>query len=130
MTLQVGAMTNGHLASEVLEALWGTNELLSSFDSINIMKPGQRPGQSGGCTLVVKRGSHSSHEDCFENATVLSEEEKQQTEDFYMFQDQERAYFHKFDNRASASWRPDDALPEIRMGAVVIEQYRRQLQAH
>lgn len=30
---------------------------------------------------------------------MLSEEEKQQTEDFYMFQDQERAYFRKFDNR-------------------------------
>lgn len=30
---------------------------------------------------------------------MLSEQEKQNTEDFYMFQDQERPYFHKFDNR-------------------------------
>ena len=50
-------------------------------------------------TLLVKHGSHSSHEDFFENATVLSKEEKQQTEDFYKFQDQERTYFHKFENR-------------------------------
>lgn len=51
-------------------------------------------------TLLVKDGSHSSHEDFFRNATVLSEEQKQKTEDFYKFQDQERDYFQKFDNKA------------------------------
>lgn len=113
---------------KVFEALWGTNELLSSFDSINILKPGQHESSTDSwlhvdqaplrkgvaCiqglinmvdvgpdtgTLLVKHGSHSSHQDFFENATVLSEQEKQNTEDFYMFQDQERPYFHKFDNR-------------------------------
>ncbi len=51
-------------------------------------------------TLLVKNGSHSSHEDFFQNATVLSQEQKKQTEDFYMFQHQERDYFQKFENRA------------------------------
>ena len=51
-------------------------------------------------TLLVKDGSHSSHEDFFQNATVLSEEQKQKTEDFYKFQDQERDYFQKFENKA------------------------------
>ena len=51
-------------------------------------------------TLLVKDGSHSSHEDFFRNATVLSEEQKQKTEDFYKFQDQERDYFQKFENKA------------------------------
>ena len=48
----------------------------------------------------MKDGSHSSHEDFFQNATVLNEEQKQNTEDFYKFQDQERDYFQKFENRA------------------------------
>ncbi len=51
-------------------------------------------------TLLVKDGSHLSHEDFFQNATVLSEEQKKQTEDFYKFQHQERDYFQKFENRA------------------------------
>lgn len=51
-------------------------------------------------TLLVKDGSHASHEDFFEKATVLTEEQKQQTKDFYMFQDEERDYFHKFENKA------------------------------
>ena len=51
-------------------------------------------------TLLVKDGSHSSHEDFFQNATVLTEEQKQKTEDFYKFQDQEREYFRKFENKA------------------------------
>ena len=51
-------------------------------------------------TLLVKDGSHSSHEDFFQNATVLNEEQKQKTEDFYKFQDQERDYFQKFENKA------------------------------
>ena len=55
-------------------------------------------GESG--TLLVKHRSHSSHEDFFENVTVLSDQEKQQTEDFYMFQDHERSYFQKFVNKA------------------------------
>ncbi|KAL0049348.1 hypothetical protein WJX82_000098 [Trebouxia sp. C0006] len=114
---------------QVFEGLWGTNELLSSFDSINILKPGQHESSTDGwlhvdqaplrkgvaCiqglvnmvdvspetgTLLVKDGSHSSHEDFFQNATVLSEEQKKQTEDFYKFQHQERDYFQKFENRA------------------------------
>ena len=51
-------------------------------------------------TLLVKDGSHASHEDFFQNATMLSEEQKKQTEDFYTFQHQERNYFQKFENRA------------------------------
>ena len=31
---------------------------------------------------------------------MLSNEQKQQTEDFYMFQDQERGYFRKFESKA------------------------------
>lgn len=113
---------------QVFEALWGTNELLSSFDSINILKPGQHECSTDGwlhvdqaplrkgvaCiqglvnmvdvspetgTLLVKDGSHASHEDFFENATMLTKEQKQQTKDFYMFQDEERDYFHKFENK-------------------------------
>lgn len=114
---------------QVFEALWGTNELLSSFDSINILKPGQHESSTDGwlhvdqaplrkgvtCiqgllnmvdvgpetgTLLVKDGSHSFHEDFFQNATVLSQEQKQQTKDFYKFQDGEREYFHKFETKA------------------------------
>lgn len=33
---------------QVFEALWGTNELLSSFDSINILKPGQHESSTDG----------------------------------------------------------------------------------
>ena len=51
-------------------------------------------------TLLVKDGSHSFHEDFFQNATVLSQEQKQQTKDFYKFQDGEREYFHKFETKA------------------------------
>ena len=34
--------------AQVFEALWGTNELLSSFDSINILKPGQHESSTDG----------------------------------------------------------------------------------
>ena len=51
-------------------------------------------------TLLVKDGSHSFHEDFFQNATVLSQEQKQQTKDFYKFQDGEREYFHQFETKA------------------------------
>lgn len=33
---------------QVFEGLWGTNELLSSFDSINILKPGQHESSTDG----------------------------------------------------------------------------------
>ena len=36
------------LPAQVFEALWGTNELLSSFDSINILKPGQHESSTDG----------------------------------------------------------------------------------
>ena len=59
---------------------------------------GKKPPCYAG-TLLVKDGSHASHEDFFENATMLTKEQKQQTKDFYMFQDEERDYFHKFENK-------------------------------
>ena len=37
---------------QVFEALWGTNELLSSFDSINILKPGQHESSQDGWLQV------------------------------------------------------------------------------
>lgn len=33
---------------QVFEGLWGTNELLSSFDSVNILKPGQHESSTDG----------------------------------------------------------------------------------
>ena len=36
------------LSLQVFEALWGTNELLSSMDSINILKPGQHESSTDG----------------------------------------------------------------------------------
>lgn len=36
------------LLLQVFEALWGTNELLSSMDSINILKPGQHESSTDG----------------------------------------------------------------------------------
>ena len=37
-----------HVEEQVFEALWGTNELLSSMDSINILKPGRHESSTDG----------------------------------------------------------------------------------
>jgi hypothetical protein len=49
-------------------------------------------------TLLVKDGSHGSHEAFFEEASVLTPEQKQQTADYYQFQKQELPFFEKFDS--------------------------------
>ncbi len=36
------------ISKQVFEGLWGTNELLSSFDSINILKPGRHESSTDG----------------------------------------------------------------------------------
>lgn len=42
--LQTFSATGGIFAMQVFEALWGTNELLSSFDSINVTPPSAKTG--------------------------------------------------------------------------------------
>ncbi|KAK9828670.1 hypothetical protein WJX72_001442 [[Myrmecia] bisecta] len=115
---------------QVFAELWGTNELLSSFDSINISKPGpeagsapswlhtdQAPLRSGAVciqgiiniidvaadttgTLVVKHDSHLAHHRFFQEATVLSEDERAATADFYQFQQAELPFWEQFKSLA------------------------------
>ncbi|KAK9807834.1 hypothetical protein WJX72_010581 [[Myrmecia] bisecta] len=115
---------------QVFAELWGTNELLTSFDSINICKPGaiddaapswlhtdQSPTRRGiVCvqgllnmvdvsaettgTLVVKDGSHRAHEGFFSNNTVLTPEEKAATPDFYQFKEAELPFWEHFQSLA------------------------------
>eukprot|EP00891_Asterochloris_glomerata_P009117 jgi/Astpho2/9117/Aster-x0373 len=114
---------------QVFEALWGTNELLSSFDSINILRPGEHESCQDswlhvdqaplrrGCTciqglvnmvdvgpengtLLLKDGSHRHHQNFFETESILSQREKEKTEDFYQFADAERPFWQRFPNRA------------------------------
>ncbi|KAL3141513.1 hypothetical protein ABBQ32_004763 [Trebouxia sp. C0010 RCD-2024] len=111
---------------QVFQHLWGTSELLSSFDSINVLRPGshvvstndwlhcdQAPHRKGvACiqglvnmvdvgphtgTLLVKDGSHSAHEHFFATETVLTPEQKAATPDFYQFQPEERKFYEQFE---------------------------------
>lgn len=86
---------------QIFAELWGTQALLSSFDSINALKPGTEPPQEawlhvdqapwrhGICciqglvnlvdvhadttgTLLVKDGSHNAHADFFSTVSKVS----------------------------------------------------------
>lgn len=110
---------------QVFQHLWGTTELLSSFDSVNVLRPGkhtvstddwlhcnQAPLRTGvACiqgilnmvdvgpdtgTLLVKDGSHAAHEQFFATASVLTPEEKLRTGDFYKFHPEERKFYEQF----------------------------------
>lgn len=110
---------------QVFQHLWGTNELLASFDSINVLRPGkhtvstddwlhcdQAPLRKGvACiqgiinmvdvgpdtgTLLVKDGSHVAHEPFFATASKLSPEEKSRTGDFYKLHPEERKFYEQY----------------------------------
>jgi hypothetical protein len=112
---------------KVFERLWGTNELLTSFDAINILGPhneapapgwlhvDQKPttphlaciqgimnltqvGPDITGTLMVKDKSYKAHQDFFWKASNLSTEQLNEIPDHYQFTAEQLPYWDQFDS--------------------------------
>uniref|UniRef100_A0A383WPX7 Phytanoyl-CoA dioxygenase n=1 Tax=Tetradesmus obliquus TaxID=3088 RepID=A0A383WPX7_TETOB len=108
---------------QVFAELYGTSELLSSFDSINLMPPGtdasggwlhvDHAPLKKGCqciqglvnmvdvgpestgTLLVKDKSHLLLEEFYERHTLLTAQQKAETGDWYVFQEAELPHWQQ-----------------------------------
>jgi len=110
---------------KIQELLYGTNELLTSFDAINMLGPHQEAPAAGwlhvdqapyrdhlACiqgivnlsqvgpditgTLMVKDKSHKSHQEFFHQASGLTPDQLAQIPDHYQFTAEQQEFFDQF----------------------------------